>query len=73
MLLPRQQFRKTLTQVDWMDEKTRKAALEKADSMASHIAYPNEMLDDDKLTQFYSGVCVLLITVYDMFSTPRCM
>lgn len=39
-----------------MDDMTRNAALEKADAMASHIAYPNEMLDNDKLTQFYEGV-----------------
>ncbi|XP_047040451.1 neprilysin-2 isoform X1 [Helicoverpa zea] len=52
----RQQFRKTLNEVDWMDEKTRKAALEKADSMSSHIAYPSEMLDNDKLTKFYEGL-----------------
>ncbi|OWR48508.1 zinc metalloprotease [Danaus plexippus plexippus] len=52
----RQQFRKTLETVDWMDEKTRREALEKADAMASHIAYPSEMLDNDKLTEFYSGL-----------------
>lgn len=45
-----------MEEVDWMDELTRKAALDKADSMAAHIAYPNEMLDNDKLTQFYTGV-----------------
>lgn len=39
-----------------MDDKTRQEALEKADAMSSHIAYPNEMLDNDKLTDFYSGV-----------------
>ncbi|CAB3250166.1 unnamed protein product [Arctia plantaginis] len=52
----KQQFRQTLNEVEWMDDKTRKAALEKADSMASHIAYPSEMLDNDKLTKFYSGL-----------------
>ncbi|XP_048488609.1 neprilysin-2 isoform X1 [Plutella xylostella] len=52
----RQQFRKTLEEVEWMDEQTRSAALHKADSMASHIAYPSEMLDDNKLTEFYSGL-----------------
>ncbi|XP_026318121.1 neprilysin-2 [Hyposmocoma kahamanoa] len=52
----RQQFRKTLTEVDWMDDKTRREALEKADAMASHIAYPSEMLDNDKLTEFYSAL-----------------
>ncbi|KAF9417630.1 hypothetical protein HW555_005337 [Spodoptera exigua] len=45
-----------LNEVDWMDEKTRQAALEKADSMASHIAYPSEMLDNDKLAKFYDGL-----------------
>ncbi|CAK1588785.1 unnamed protein product [Parnassius mnemosyne] len=52
----RQQFRRTLAEVEWMDETTRRAALDKADSMAAHIAYPNEMLDNDKLTEFYSGL-----------------
>lgn len=54
----RQQFRKTLTEVDWMDEMTRQEALEKADAMAAHIAYPSEMLDNDKLTEFYAGVWI---------------
>lgn len=44
-----------------MDEHTRKEALEKADAMASHIAYPNEMLDDNKLTKFYAGVSTLFL------------
>lgn len=44
-----------------MDDKTRTAALEKADSMASHIAYPSEMLDNDKLTKFYSGVGYIIL------------
>lgn len=58
IFLNRQQFRKTLTEVDWMDPKTRQQALEKADAMASHIAYPSEMLDDNKLTEFYAGVSI---------------
>lgn len=36
-----------------MDEETRKSALDKAASMTSHIAYPDELLDDKKLEQFY--------------------
>ncbi|XP_061704428.1 neprilysin-2 isoform X3 [Cydia pomonella] len=52
----RQQFRKTLEEVEWMDERTRRAALDKADAMASHIAYPSEMLDDEKLINFYGGL-----------------
>lgn len=36
-----------------MDEKTRKSALEKAETMSTHIAYPDELLDDKKLEEFY--------------------
>lgn len=36
-----------------MDDETRKSALDKASSMSSHIAYPDELLDDKKLEGFY--------------------
>jgi len=39
-----------------MDEKTRANALEKAADMTSHIAYPDELLDDRKLDEFYKGL-----------------
>lgn len=37
-----------------MDEETKRAALDKADSMSSFIAYPDELLDDKKLEGFYA-------------------
>lgn len=49
----RQEFMKILKTVDWMDEETRKSALDKAESMSTHIAYPDELLDDRKLEEFY--------------------
>ncbi|XP_046983494.1 neprilysin-2-like isoform X1 [Schistocerca americana] len=49
----RQEFLRILQEVDWMDEATRKKALEKAKSMVAHIAYPDELLDDAKLDKFY--------------------
>ncbi|XP_008554181.1 neprilysin-2 isoform X1 [Microplitis demolitor] len=52
----RNQFNKILKTVDWMDEVTRKSALEKAASMTSHIAYPDELLDDTKLEEFYENL-----------------
>ncbi|XP_043483736.1 neprilysin-2 isoform X2 [Leptopilina heterotoma] len=52
----RKEFRKILETVDWMDEKTRKSALEKAMSMSTHIAYPDELLDDKKLEEFYENL-----------------
>lgn len=36
-----------------MDEETKESALDKAASMSSHIAYPDELLDDRKLEEFY--------------------
>ncbi|XP_018915735.2 neprilysin-2 isoform X2 [Bemisia tabaci] len=49
----RDEMYKILTSVEWMDEKTRIAALEKAKSMTTHIAYPDELLDVEKLKGFY--------------------
>ncbi|CAG9827195.1 unnamed protein product [Diabrotica balteata] len=52
----RAEFQDILKVVDWMDEETRENALEKAKSMTSHIAYPDELLDDEKLKEFYDGL-----------------
>lgn len=52
----RAEFQDILKSVDWMDEQTRQNALDKAQSMATHIAYPDELLDDRKLEEFYEGV-----------------
>ncbi|XP_029033207.1 neprilysin-2 isoform X2 [Osmia bicornis bicornis] len=49
----REEFTEILKKVDWMDDDTRKSALKKAASMSSHIAYPDELLDDKKLEEFY--------------------
>ncbi|XP_033213002.1 neprilysin-2-like isoform X1 [Belonocnema kinseyi] len=62
----RREFKKILKQVEWMDEKTRQSALEKADSMSTHIAYPDELLDDKKLEEFYEK---LQITQGDYLQT----
>lgn len=52
----RKQFNRILNNVDWMDEITKKSALDKAASMSSHIAYPDELLDDKKLEEFYDNI-----------------
>lgn len=52
----REEFKKILEELDWMDETTKKAALEKAASMSTHIAYPDELLDNKKLEEFYENV-----------------
>lgn len=52
----RTEFEEILKKVDWMDEQTKQNALDKAKSMATHIAYPDELLDNNKLEEFYSWV-----------------
>ena len=49
-------FRTMLEEVDWMDERTRTKALEKADKITPHIAYAEEILDDSLLTEYYEGL-----------------
>ncbi|KRT83251.1 Peptidase [Oryctes borbonicus] len=52
----RTEFRETLKEVDWMDEDTRQHALNKVDRMVEYIGYPNELLDDSKLEEYYQDL-----------------
>lgn len=47
------EFIAMLKTVPWMDETTRKSALEKATAMEFHIGYPNELTDDAILSEYY--------------------
>lgn len=37
----------------WMDEKTREEATKKAKAITTHIGYPNELADNNKLEKYY--------------------
>ena len=52
-------FNEIIDELDWMDDKTRIRAKEKAAAMTTHIAYPDELLDDKKLTERHSNVCLI--------------
>ena len=52
----RAEFDNILKNVDWMDEKTRKRALEKANAIKPRIGYPDELLVDQNLIDYYNGV-----------------
>ncbi|KAL1449213.1 hypothetical protein WDU94_000430 [Cyamophila willieti] len=54
--LIREEMYKILGTIDWMDDKTRSAAIDKAKSMSTHIAYPDELLENGKLEEFYTGL-----------------
>ncbi|KAJ1355849.1 hypothetical protein KIN20_013410 [Parelaphostrongylus tenuis] len=43
---------------DWMDERTKVTAIDKARHMLRQIGYPDFILDDEKLDNYYDGLCV---------------
>ena len=52
----RAEFKKMLDELEWMDPITRAEAHKKADKITPHVAYAEEILDDDLITEFYSGL-----------------
>lgn len=52
----REEFRKELSEVDWIDEETKRAALEKADYMNHFIGSPDWYGNDTALNEYYKGV-----------------
>ncbi|XP_033211544.1 neprilysin-2-like [Belonocnema kinseyi] len=48
-----QQFKAMLQEIDWMDEDTRKLALDKLASIKNFIGYPKELTDEKKLDEFF--------------------
>ena len=74
-----------INQVGWMEDATRKTALEKLDMMSSHIGYPDELLNDTEVNSYYQGIelaggnfleCSLNVTLftvlkkYSLLRTP---
>lgn len=54
----KEEFEAILKTVPWMDDTTRAAALCKVKTMVTHIGYPDELMDDKKLTEFYNNITV---------------
>lgn len=54
----KEEFEAILKTVPWMDDKTRAAALCKVKTMVTHIGYPDELMDDKKLIEFYKDINV---------------
>lgn len=46
-------FTNTLENLDWMTEEVKKSALKKMAAMTNHIAYPEELMDDSKIEEYY--------------------
>ena len=65
----RAEFEIILTKLDWMDEITRERAIAKAKAITAHIAYPPELLDQQKLTDLYAGVSCLAVLLFHFYIT----
>lgn len=52
------EFEQILKKVSWMDDATRAAAMIKAKNIVTHIGYPDELMDDKKLLDYYKKVSV---------------
>lgn len=50
------EFENILNNVEWMDDKTRASAHTKVKAMATHIGYPDELMDDKKLEEYYQDL-----------------
>ena len=63
-------FKSRMSQVTWMDEATRTVALDKANSIAHKIGYPDFVVQPALLDQYYQQVLLLnylaLCVVYAM-------
>lgn len=64
----RAEFDMILRTVDWMDDETRVRAINKSLAITPHIAYPEELLIESKLTELYNG---LEITDGELLSNMR--
>ncbi|VDM64823.1 unnamed protein product [Angiostrongylus costaricensis] len=51
-------FDNMLAESDWMDETTKARAVYKAKHMLRHVGYPDFILDDEKLDDYYSGLSI---------------
>lgn len=54
----REEFTDILRANDFMDNETKQLAMDKVNAMASHIGYPDELLDDRKLEEYHKGIDV---------------
>lgn len=51
-----EEFIETLQNVPWLDEKSRAAAIVKVHNMHFNVAFPQELVDNEKLENYYRGL-----------------
>ncbi|RWS21818.1 Membrane metallo-endopeptidase-like 1, partial [Leptotrombidium deliense] len=64
-------FISILETINWMDEKTRKRALDKAKAIRPQIGYSTELLDDNKIGEIYENLTLETNTYYESIQKMR--
>lgn len=54
----RDEFEDTLKTLEWIDPLTKRSAIRKAQAIKTHVGHPSELLDDNKITEYYKNVMV---------------
>ncbi|XP_054719763.1 neprilysin-2-like [Uloborus diversus] len=65
------EFLHILSKVDWMDQQTKQRAKEKAQNMATYIGYPNELLEEWKVSEIYDGLHINSSSYFENVRTLR--
>lgn len=52
----RASFIQMIHDVPWMDETTKRKAIGKAQALSAHIGYPDELVNDTKIEEYYAGL-----------------
>ena len=56
-------FRKSLEENKWMEEKTKAEALKKSDTMKLFVGYPDELMNESKIAEYYQTVCLSIVFI----------
>ena len=49
-------FENTLAETEWMDKETKENAVKKMQKMDQVVAYPDELLDQQIVDEYYEGI-----------------
>ena len=58
-------FRKSLEENDWMEDKTRVEALKKLNNMKLFVGYPDQLMDESKIAEYYQSVSLSFVLSFN--------
>jgi predicted metalloendopeptidase len=64
----RESFRVLVGESDWLDDSTKNKSLEKLDAFVENVGYPDWILDNQQLDNYYNLVNVFQVQDYSLIS-----